>query len=117
MPTNGARQIVEKTVVTGAIGGLAVAAAGGDKDAVREGFLLSGAMVLVQTGYQAATDHPLDPKVSSSARKEKVIAIVRGGFGEADSRPNRPIRCPLPTKMPFQSVGHLKERQGDPLVR
>jgi hypothetical protein len=50
--------------VTGAIGGMAVAAAGGDADAVKDGFLLSGGMVLIQTGYQKVTDHQIDGRAS-----------------------------------------------------
>lgn len=64
LPADTAGQIAGKTIVTGAIGGLAVAAAGGDEDAIRDGFLLSGGMVLVQTGYQKVTDHQLDGRSS-----------------------------------------------------
>ncbi|MET4373277.1 hypothetical protein ABIA99_005999 [Bradyrhizobium sp. LB12.1] len=64
LPTDTTAQIAQKAIVTGAIGGLAVAAAGGDKDAVRDGFLLSGGMVLIQTGYEKATDHQLDGRAS-----------------------------------------------------
>jgi hypothetical protein len=64
LPVNTASQITQKTIVTGAIGGLAVAAAGGDADAVRDGFLLSGGMVLIQTGYQKVTDHQIDGRAS-----------------------------------------------------
>jgi hypothetical protein len=64
LPANTAGQIARKAVVTGAIGGLAVAAAGGDADAVRDGFLLSGGMVLIQTGYKEVTGQPIDGRVS-----------------------------------------------------
>ena len=51
--------IAKRAAVTGAIGGLAVAAAGGDENAVRDGFLRAGAMVLIQEGYRTYTKHPL----------------------------------------------------------
>ena len=64
LPSGTATQLAQKVIVTGAIGGLAVAAAGGDEAAVRDGFLLSGGMVLVQEGYQKATHHDLDARAS-----------------------------------------------------
>jgi hypothetical protein len=64
MPTGTAGELAKKAIVTGAIGGLAVAAAGGDRDAVRDGFLMSGGMVLVQAGYEKVTTHPLDARAS-----------------------------------------------------
>ena len=56
--------IAEKTIMAGAIGGVAVAAAGGDKQAIQEGFLKSGGAVLVQSVYEVETKHPLDARVS-----------------------------------------------------
>src|SRR5262249_24443588 len=64
LPATTPAQIAQKTIVTGAIGGLAVAAAGGDEAAIREGFLKSGGMVLVQTGYQKMTGDPIDARAS-----------------------------------------------------
>jgi hypothetical protein len=58
-----ATRLAEKAIVAGAIGGMAVAAAGGDKTAVKDGFLKAGGMVLVQDGYEAVTHHPLDPRI------------------------------------------------------
>lgn len=58
-------ELVKKTIVTGAIGGLAVAASGGDEKAIQEGFILSGGMVLVQDGYRRVTTHGLDAGASS----------------------------------------------------
>src|SRR4051812_35271592 len=43
-------------VVTGAIGGLTVAAAGGDDTAVRQGFLSSGEVVLRRAGESYSTN-------------------------------------------------------------
>jgi hypothetical protein len=64
LPSDTAGQIAQKAIATGAIGGMAVAAAGGDEEAIREGFLRAGGMVLVQEAYASYTDHPLDPRAS-----------------------------------------------------
>jgi hypothetical protein len=64
MPTGTSEQLLKKMVVTGAIGGIGVAASGGDEDAIFEGFLRSGGMVLVQDGYNRYTGHDIDPSAS-----------------------------------------------------
>jgi hypothetical protein len=56
--------IAQKTLLAGAIGGAAVAAAGGDKQAIQEGFLRSGGAVLVQSLYEAETHNQLDARAS-----------------------------------------------------
>jgi hypothetical protein len=56
--------IAQKTLLAGAIGGAAVAAAGGDKQAIQEGFLRSGGAVLVQSLYETETHHQLDARAS-----------------------------------------------------
>ena len=70
MPSDTAGQVGKKALLAGAIGGIAVAAAGGDKQAVWEGFLRSGGMMLVQDGYRRVTDHPLDDKAMQSSKGE-----------------------------------------------
>jgi hypothetical protein len=52
-------ELVKKTIVTAAIGGAAVAASGGDNRQILDGFLRSGAMVLIQDGYTKMTDGDL----------------------------------------------------------
>lgn len=52
--------LAKKVAVTAAIGGLAVAAAGGNEDAIRKAFLQAGAMVVIQEGYREYLGHPLD---------------------------------------------------------
>ncbi|WEK01214.1 MAG: hypothetical protein P0Y59_05855 [Candidatus Sphingomonas phytovorans] len=52
---NPAPDIAKKAIVAGAIGGLAVAAAGGDGDAIRDGFLKAGGMMVIQDGYRQFT--------------------------------------------------------------
>jgi len=58
----------KKVAVTAAIGGLAVAAAGGNETAIRDGFLRAGAMVLIQEGYQSYTQHPLNDESMRGAK-------------------------------------------------
>jgi hypothetical protein len=56
--------IAEKTIMAGAIGGAAVAAAGGDQQDLQEGFLKSGGAMLVQSVYEVETEHKLDARAS-----------------------------------------------------
>ena len=51
---------VKRAILSGAIGGAAVAASGGDNKAVLDGFMLSAGMVIVQDGYKKVTGHKLD---------------------------------------------------------
>lgn len=53
-------ELATKAITAGAIGGAAVAASGGDNQAVLEGFLMAGGMVVVQDGYKKITGHKLD---------------------------------------------------------
>ncbi|WP_156928897.1 hypothetical protein [Bradyrhizobium sp. th.b2] len=64
IPNANAGVIAEKTIMAGAIGGVAVAAAGGDQQAIQEGFLKMGGAVLVQSVYEVQTEHKLDARVS-----------------------------------------------------
>ncbi|MCE4548106.1 MULTISPECIES: hypothetical protein [unclassified Caballeronia] len=66
----------KKAVVTAAIGGLAVAAAGGDEKAVKEAFLLAGAMVVVQDGFKEYTQHKLDPRASEGTEAYCISATA-----------------------------------------
>jgi hypothetical protein len=56
--------IAEKTIMAGAIGGVAVAVAGGDTQTIQEGFLKAGGAVLVQSVYEVQTQHKLDARIS-----------------------------------------------------
>lgn len=64
MPSNTEYELMKKTVVTGAIGGTAVAAAGGNEAAVKEAFLKAGAMVVIQDTFKDMTTHDLSGKAS-----------------------------------------------------
>ena len=48
MPSGNAAELLKKSAVAGAVGGIAVAAAGGDERAVKDAFLKSGGAVLIQ---------------------------------------------------------------------
>ncbi|MER9363155.1 hypothetical protein [Mesorhizobium sp. M0500] len=52
MPTGTAGEIIKKAAMAGAAGGVAVAAAGGDEQAIKDGFLKSAGAVLVQGGTE-----------------------------------------------------------------
>ena len=75
MKNGSTAAIAKKTIVAGAIGGVAVAAAGGNKQAIQEGFLKSGGAMLVQSVYEDQTTHKLD------ARASKKGACVLHGRG------------------------------------
>jgi hypothetical protein len=74
-------QIARKAAITAAVGGIAVAAAGGNEAAIQEGFLKAGAMVLVQDGYKRYTGSALD------ARASEGDAYCMTAEGEACSPP------------------------------
>ena len=65
MPNSSTEEIAKKAIVAGAIGGTAIAAAGGNEAAIKEGFLKAGAMVVVQDGFKKYTTHDFDPKASN----------------------------------------------------
>lgn len=54
MPSGTMGEVLKKTAMAGAAGGIAVAAAGGDEQAIKEGFLKSAGAVLVQAGNDKA---------------------------------------------------------------
>lgn len=57
MPAGTVTEIVKKAALAGAVGGIAVAAAGGDEKAVTDAFLRSGGTVLVQGSSDAFKVH------------------------------------------------------------
>lgn len=64
IPGDSAGEIAKKTILAGSIGGTAVAAAGGDEEAVVEGFVKSGGMILIQEGYRQAIGQQMDTRAS-----------------------------------------------------
>jgi hypothetical protein len=68
----------KRVLVTAAIGGTVVAAAGGSEAAVKEAFLQAGAMVIIQDGYKRYTTHKMDPTSSSDVPAYCISAIQTG---------------------------------------
>lgn len=58
--------LVKKSVMAGALGGLAIAAAGGSDKDVMNGFILAGGMVIIQDGYKEATGQKLDARAPTA---------------------------------------------------
>lgn len=54
------KDMVQKSVLAGTVGGLAIAASGGSEEDIKRGFILGGGMVLVQDLYQNYVGHPLE---------------------------------------------------------
>ena len=54
MPAGTSGDILKKSAMAGIAGGIAVAAAGGDEQAIKDGFLKSGGAVLIQAGNDKA---------------------------------------------------------------
>ncbi|MNJ94115.1 hypothetical protein D3C87_118020 [compost metagenome] len=66
MPSGDKFDIIKKAVLSGAVGGLAIAASGGDESDILEGFILAGGFVIIQDGYRSSTGHELDARSSTS---------------------------------------------------
>lgn len=66
MPSGDKFEMIKKAVLSGAVGGLAVAASGGDESDILEGFILAGGFVIIQDGYRNSTGHELDARSSTS---------------------------------------------------
>ncbi|MBQ0822647.1 hypothetical protein KBI52_20890 [Microvirga sp. HBU67558] len=66
MPQGTLGQVTKKALVSGAVGGIAVAAAGGDETAVKDAFLKQGGMVIVQSGQSYVTKKYVDPAVAKA---------------------------------------------------
>jgi hypothetical protein len=71
---------MKKTILAGALGGAAVAASGGDDEAILQGFLRAGGMVLVQESYRDWTTQEID---------------ARAAIGEAYCTAADPASCTL----------------------
>lgn len=77
MPAVHTAEITQKAIVTGAIGGLGVAAAGGNKEDVQKGFLMAGGMVVGQAIYQGSTGMK-EPDGHSSVGSAKCMKAAPG---------------------------------------
>jgi hypothetical protein len=72
MPSSTAAEVLKKAAVTGAVGGMAVAAAGGDERAVKDAFLKSGSAVLVQGASDQLTAYA--PKAQDAIQTVQCIS-------------------------------------------
>lgn len=66
IPVDSASDVTKKAAVTAAIGGIAVAASGGDEAAIKNGFLRAGVMVLIQDGYKSYTNGDIEENAGAS---------------------------------------------------
>lgn len=64
LPSGTATEVIKKAALAGAVGGLAVAAAGGDEKAITDAFLRSGGAVLVQSSTESFKMH--NPKAADA---------------------------------------------------
>lgn len=64
MPSDEIADIAQKTLLAGAVGGAAVAAAGGDSEMALRGFLASGSSMMLQSIYENQTTQKFDARPS-----------------------------------------------------
>ncbi|MDM0110533.1 hypothetical protein QTI66_00115 [Variovorax sp. J22R133] len=93
MQTGTVTDSIQRAAVVGAIGGAAVAASGGDPNAINQAFLRGGAAILVQDGYKAYVDRDLLKELGPANGGAMCMA------GGADDG------CPRPTD-------YMKDEQG-----
>jgi len=72
MPANTTSEIVRKAALSGAAGGISVAAAGGDEKAITDGFLKSAGAVLIQAGRNEAEAY--SPDLTDAANTVQCIS-------------------------------------------
>ncbi len=111
MASSTASEIAAKAIVSGAVGGLAVAASGGNEQDVLQGFLLSGGAVIVQAGFKAVAHNDLDPTPSVGE------AYCMNTVGAACSPPDSSYIRDAQGNIQFDSEGHplVDVRRTDPL--
>lgn len=74
MPTGTVGEVLKKAAVSGAMGGIAIAAQGGSQEDVTNAFLKSGGAVLVQAGNQRLS--AASPKLSAALDTAKCLSSV-----------------------------------------
>ena len=94
IPSDPTYGIAKKVIVTGAIGGAAVAAAGGNEAAVKEAFLKAGAMVVIQDTFKRMDGHDLDGKAAEGQPYcvSAAIASLNGPPPECAPPPSSYVR-------------------------
>jgi hypothetical protein len=79
LPAGTTGEIIKKAAVAGAAGGISVAAAGGDKQAIQDGFLKSAGAVLIQGGsdqLRAYSPKAADAYKTEGRRKSTAKAVI-----------------------------------------
>ncbi|HEL4296293.1 TPA: hypothetical protein UM674_000215 [Stenotrophomonas maltophilia] len=117
--TTMAQDVAKKAIMAGAVGGLAVAAAGGDGDALREGFLRSGGMVLIQDGYREFTKGDnTDPSVKGQDLVRNTKAAEFPAFCTLSLPGAQGSECTAPPRDWFRTNpdGSLSKVNGKPVL-
>ncbi len=86
--TSTATAVAAQTIAQGAIAGVAAAASGGGKEDVLRAMLMAGTSVVIKTGYEKITEHPLNPGPSEGDPYTKNTPP----YGEPGSGPDSPPR-------------------------
>ncbi|MET3384193.1 hypothetical protein [Variovorax paradoxus] len=74
METGTVTDSIKRAAVVGAIGGVAVAASGGDAEAINQAFLRGGAAILVQDGYKAYVERNLTEELGPATNAPMCMA-------------------------------------------
>jgi len=69
-------EVAKKTIVSGTIGRLTVAATGGNTDAIKKGRLDAGSKIRTQDGYQQISGQPIDGKTSARVAIRSVWVVA-----------------------------------------
>ncbi|MBB4223960.1 hypothetical protein [Variovorax guangxiensis] len=102
MPTGTMGELVKKTAMAGAAGGIAVAAAGGDQEAVQKAFLQSGGTVLVQGSMDRVKGY--SPKADEAVKLYGCISA-------------KDVKCFSETTYGKKGAQFLKDKYGNPLTQ
>lgn len=101
MPSGNAGEIFKKSIVAGTMGGLAVAAAGGDEQAIKEGFLKSSGAVLIQGGERRLGAY--SPKLQDAYKTVQCVSA-------------QDVDCLSNTTWARDASGKIKVLDGNPVI-
>lgn len=104
MPTGTAGEVFKKAAVTGAMGGLAVAASGGSTEESLDAFVRSGGAVVVQAGQDYAQKKYVDPAAKNyfDPAKAKLDSFCMTASG---------MRCAEAEKLYYDTNERVKKLQ------
>lgn len=88
IPNTEANYLLKRAVISGAITGAGVAAAGGDDQAMLDAMLMSAGMVVVQDQYQKITEHTLDDKSLQHSKGPAYCINVTSAVMQGATTPN-----------------------------